>query len=1299
MESGFEILAGTSRSGKTYTLCTWVLKEANKHPENEYIVVVPEQVGNEYEKKLIEMNYELFGHPGFMNIDVLGFGRLAYRIFTEFGIRDIQLLEEYEKNMLVRVAGGHISDKLTIYQKSVGRVGFTAEVKSLISEFLQYGVEPEDIEKVCNELGDDRATLRNKLGDVRAIYEEVKDIISDMRTPMSELSSGLPKEIAASGSAVISEEKLKLLTRLLKSGAPCSVTDGVTFIFDEYRGYTPDQLAVIGELGKRAECLKFALCIDKGLLSQGNAPAEHHLFHKSYMTYRSLVEKLGRKPKVIGITGHRPQNMLSHLSSNIFRYPYKVYSGDTTDDHSLEIYTAKNLEEEIRLVAQSVRENVKSGLRYKDMVVCVSDVESFDSFAGRIFDEYEIPVFFDYSRKLKKNPFTEAIIRALKISDRDYDYDSVFGFVKTGVCDVTDIHALDKLENHVLKTGIRGKKMWNRKLRPYGRSRDISEGMKNEYREMNKVREEILECLSDFSDIGKGQEKVSIYISAIRGMMERLSFEEKMEKTRVLLEDRNMMSEARVMGSLYNMLDKILTQTDLLLGQEEMQLHEFIDILSAGISEIQIGVIPPTLDALHVCDTERSRIVDAKAVYLINVNDGVIPVRRSSGRILSDKDKEEVIRILEDEGIGKTLADTGIRKSTDDLFQLYQIMSKPSEKLVISYSDMSMSGDSIEPSYIIGRIRNLFSDLRITKKSAKELMGTERSDRLYYIGDIRNALEIIHSKDNKESDSYQDSRYNELMDGIVKYMICSNDTGMEQMFLPGLTFSNTPSAISDEVMSSIDVRLSVSKLESFADCPYSYFMQYILGLREREEKKIESYDVGNILHRALELTINEIKDLGNDWNAVSDEELKEKALEYLDLAWEENGMDFIAENDISEYEQAENSGTEQGEEPEDKEQKKDLETEQGKEQEKDLEIEQETEPDKKQKKDLETEQETEPADGKTIAIYNNLKELLVHNIDIIKKQITAGKLLPFRTEQEFTAEFTAHRPDGSEVPVLLKGKIDRIDTLNSDDGKLYIRVIDYKTGSQSFDPVEIKEGTTLQLSVYAKIIEEIMKKNFSGAEIIPAGMYYYHIKNDTFDAPESKLKDVMPDSEEEAVILDNIRTQKLRLDGVSNGNPVTDLNIHDNGLVDTKTGNLKRDSNVIEVSILKDGSMKDGSLVISGETLEAIEDYSVGKMLETADKILSGCIDKAPVKMPGNEGNACTYCSYKPVCRFSDYSGKERVVYKPKGTSRMLLDEIARSVSGDTTETASDVPTEKVSDAVGDRKNRNIIKNARFIEE
>ena len=364
MSARFELLAGDSMTGKTYSLARQVLEEAHAYPDKKFYIIVPEQAGNAYEKKLIQMNQALFGTPGFMNIDILGFNRLSYRIFEEFGITETSVLEEYEKNMLVRVASGKVRSELEIYGGSIDRTGFTKEIKSLISEMIQYNVSPEELESAARDIEKDREGLSAKLRDVSKIYQVFMDILDSRRSALS-----LGDEVDLS--MTISEERFKLLARILKTDRPSSLVDGAVFVFDEYRGYTPDQLSVIGALKKRAEVLRFSLCIDantlKRFLDGRGEVKDTDIFYQSYMTYRRLSETLGERPEIEYLRKHfNKSSDLIHLSENIFRYPVKEYKDETK---SIEIYHTDNFEKELRVVAQMIRDEVKAGARYKTLPV------------------------------------------------------------------------------------------------------------------------------------------------------------------------------------------------------------------------------------------------------------------------------------------------------------------------------------------------------------------------------------------------------------------------------------------------------------------------------------------------------------------------------------------------------------------------------------------------------------------------------------------------------------------------------------------------------------------------------------------------------------------------------------------------------------------------------------------------------------------------------------------------------------------------------------------------------------------
>lgn len=158
---------------------------------------------------------------------------------------------------------------------------------------------------------------------------------------------------------------------------------------------------------------------------------------------------------------------------------------------------------------------------------------------------------------------------------------------------------------------------------------------------------------------------------------------------------------------------ELLEQIYALLEKEEMSLQEFADILDAGFGEIQVGTIPGSVDRVVVGDMERTRLKQVKVLFFLGVNDGNIPKGSSKGGIISDVDRE----FLQQSGM--ELAPTPRQQMYIQRLYLYMNMTKPSQKLYLSYSRISSQGKSIRPSYLIDVIRKLFPALEIQKTCRK----------------------------------------------------------------------------------------------------------------------------------------------------------------------------------------------------------------------------------------------------------------------------------------------------------------------------------------------------------------------------------------------------------------------------------------------------------------------------------------------------------------------------------------------------------------------------------------------------
>ena len=196
-----QFIFGNSWSGKSHYLYQHIVEESVKHPEKNYLVLVPEQFTMQTQKDLC------MAHPrgGIMNIDVLSFGRLAHRVFEELGQDDRPVLDDEGKNLVLRRIAGNYEEELTVLKGNLKKQGYISEVKSVISEFTQYGVDFDRLDEFMETLNPD-SYLYYKLKDIRRVYEGFEDYLKEKYITKEEmldvLSSVVPQSRILRGSVV-----------------------------------------------------------------------------------------------------------------------------------------------------------------------------------------------------------------------------------------------------------------------------------------------------------------------------------------------------------------------------------------------------------------------------------------------------------------------------------------------------------------------------------------------------------------------------------------------------------------------------------------------------------------------------------------------------------------------------------------------------------------------------------------------------------------------------------------------------------------------------------------------------------------------------------------------------------------------------------------------------------------------------------------------------------------------------------------------------------------------------------------
>lgn len=1124
-----QLILGASGSGKTRYLYENLIRQSMEEPLVQYIAIVPEQFTMQTQKEIVNL------HPdhGTMNIDIVSFQRLAYRVFEELAVGYPEVLDDMGKSMVLRKVASEEKKNLRIFSGHLNQTGFINQLKSMLSELYQYGISPEELKEAIVQTKS--PLLQEKLKDLLIIYETFQKEISE-------------KYITA-------EEILDVLCRVLPNSK--RIKNSVVTL-DGYTGFTPVQYRLLELLMVHAKKVIVTVTVDPKENPYKEAKIQN-LFHMSKQMVCHL-EKVCKSQKIArdnDISMQETRRFLgspaiSFIEKHLYRFTSAQYQNEPQE---IEIFEAGTPAQEIDAVAARIHSLVQNeNIRYREIAVITGDLAGYGYEIVNRFRTENIPYFMDDKKSILQNVMVEFIRGALEIMQRDFDYESMFRFLKTGLVS-SEKEKIDRLENYVIAMGIRGYKRWNQTWEhSYRGGKDIN------LQELNEFRQEILSKLEGLKTVMSQKEKtVKSMTAAVVACLEECQVQQQLEAYQEYFEQVGEYSLAKEYEQVYELVIQMFDRLVHLLGKEHISHKEYSQILDAGFGEITVGVIPATVDRLVVGDITRTRLDQVKVLFFIGVNEGIVPSRKDSGGILTDTDREFL------KEMSLELAPTSREDSFRQRFYLYLMMTKPSKRLIVSYASFSQAGKAQRPSSLIGELKKMFPNLNVKELKEQDKTihsATEGQERL--IEGLRN---------------YEEERNNSRFLELYRYFARHPDYKEQVERLTKAAFYSYEergiSRAAARALYGTILEGSVTRLEQFASCAYAHFLSYGMELMERQEYQIGAVDMGNLFHSSIDMCFRELREKNQSAAHLTEGERKALVKSCVAKVTEEYGNTILKSSARNQY------------------------------------------------------------------LAGRIERMTERTMWALGEQLKKGDFVPVGFEVSFSAidNLKAMKIRLSEEEELhLRGRIDRLD-LCEDEEHVYVKIIDYKSGSTTFDLAAIYYGLQLQLVVYMDAVTELEKRHFPEKEVVPAGIFYYHIKDPVI---EKELVDVPEDIEE--LIL-----EQLRMNGLVN----SDLEVigHMDKEIVTK-------SDVIPVS-MKDGLIQEHySSVADSRHFEALKLYVRGKVKEDGQQILSGKVLAAPYKQ-GNQ-TACDYCLYHGVCGFdlkvSGYRFRRFPAMKPKEVWEQILE-------------------------------------------
>ena len=851
-----QFIFGNSGNGKSHCLYQNIIEQSIRHPEKNYLVLVPEQFTMQTQKDLCLM------HPrgGIMNIDVLSFGRLAHRVFEEVGQDNRTVLDDEGKNLILRKIAGNYEDELTVLKGNLKKQGYISEVKSVISEFTQYGVDFERLDEFMDSISPD-SYLYYKLKDIRKVYEGFEDYLSEKY--------------------ITKEEMLDVLSDAVPRS---NILKGSIVVMDGFTGFTPVQDRLLGELLK--VCDKVMITVE---MDEREDPFvyrhPYQLFALSKQMVTSLV-KIARDTKTemedpVYLYQKPPKRFehnaeLAFLESELFRYSGNQYlredePGDERSGYegAVSIHEARNPRAEAQYVAEGIRYLVREkGYRYRDVAVITADMNVYADALEKACGMFDIPVFMDHKKSILLNAFVEYLRSLLAMAEENFTYDSVFRFLRTGLCGFTD-EEVDRMENYCLALGIKGYKKWQQAW-----VRQTSEAGEAELQEVNHLRVRFVEKIQNLVFVLKQRKKTVRDVTlAVYEFISEEKMQEQLSEMEQKFQEKGELALAKEYAQIYRIVLELFDKFVELLGDEQISLKEYCDLLDAGLEEAKVGVIPPSLDQVVIGDVERTRIKNIKALFFVGANDTLLPGNASARGILSERDREQFLK-------GDIALSPGPKEEAYiQKFYLYMNLTKPSEYLYLSWSKVSGDGKSLRPAYLISDIRRLFPGLRTVDEEKRAMAETELTRKT---GILKAAEGIRDRRSGVDGDwkelytwFWRDDKSKETLEEIL-------DAGFLRREYPELGPERAKQLYPDPD------RVSVTRMEQFASCAYAHFLSYGLRLSDRAEYSFEAMDLGNIAHQSLERFSRKADREKMRWEDLP-EELRD---ELIDESVEESVIDY-----------------------------------------------------------------------------------------------------------------------------------------------------------------------------------------------------------------------------------------------------------------------------------------------------------------------------------------------------------------------------------------------------------------------
>lgn len=818
MSNPLEFIAGRAGSRKTTLLFSRIRSLLDKGERA--VLIVPEQFTFESERRLAESL-----ESGLLDAVVFSFTTLASKVLRETGDNRV-FLSHQGKLMMIRKALEEHKPDLKVYGRIAGKPGFTAECDRLFTRLKRFLITPGMLRSAAEYSGAPDA-LSAKLCDLALLYECVEghlasrymdgeDIVNSLIDRMGR--SGLcGAHVFVDGFEFLTEQKYRVLARLMEVAASMTVTVCVDFS------------------GK---------CRDRGLFTPG---------YGSYERLRQLGEEQGCRISMVNMERNGKEGYsaeLSHMEGELFAQPPAPYSNG---GGHIAVFTASGIRAEAEAVCNAIVHAAQEGVRYRDMAVIVSDMETYAPLLNRTMRRYRIPFFMDLKRPLDRHPISVLLLSALKCIVNGFSQTDVLELLKCGLLNI-DRDSAEQFENHILKFGLRGTRLFE-PIEAADVSTDIEHVRSSLINPLLKLRRSL-------SQAGSSMEKTK----ALYSYMCEMDVYGSLNAIVKSLREDGELELAEETAQAWDAVIELLDQLYAIMGDVRVSTRRYMAVLEEGLSAYKVGVIPTTADQVLVGDIDRTCAMAVSRLFVVGCCEGLFPKKPSEDGVINDAE----LAFLRSAGLPTW--ETSAERASGNVFGIYNALSKAKERLWLSYTASAGVNGGI-PSSVIDRLRELFTIDEQTDVGGGMVPSHPQAGLAMLAKEMRRLADTGSSMESCRG-------LYAWFKASPKYRSAVNDMEKALFFSPYVEPFGRDMA---RLMYGSGMQGSATRFETFNSCPFRHFMRFGMRAYMREEFKERSADKGVFYHEALDGFMRLVIDRSIDLDALTYEDVEGLLAEVFDV--------------------------------------------------------------------------------------------------------------------------------------------------------------------------------------------------------------------------------------------------------------------------------------------------------------------------------------------------------------------------------------------------------------------------------